>query len=58
MKRWNRDHFGNVKKLIKKMRLLVEVEKEAMSSSMNHQTRELKREITELIDEQDAVSKI
>lgn len=58
MKRWNRDHFGNVKKLIKKRRLLVEVEKEEMSSSMNHRTRELKREITELTDEQDAVSKI
>ena len=53
LKRWNQDHFGNVRKeLAKKRRLLVDVEKEAMRSGSYHQVRELKREIAELIDKE------
>ena len=51
LKRWNRDHFGNVRKeLAKKRRLLLDVEKEAMRSGLNHRVMELKREITEFKD--------
>ena len=51
LKMWNRDHFGNVRKeLAKKRRFLVDGEKEAMRSGLNHRVRELKREIIELID--------
>ena len=51
LKRWNRDHFGNVRKeLAKKRRLLLDAEKEAMRSGLNHRVMELKREITELKD--------
>ena len=51
LKRWSRDHFGNVRKgLAKKKRLLVEAKKEAMQSGLNHRVRELKNEINELIN--------
>lgn len=40
LKRWNRDHFGNVRKeLVKKRRLLVEAKKEAIQSGLNHRVR-------------------
>ena len=53
LKRWDRDHFGNVKReLAKKRKLLLEAEKEARRSGFNHRARELKREITELLDKE------
>ena len=54
LKRRNRDHFGNVRKELakKKIRLLVEFKKEEMRSGSNHRVKELKREITELIDKE------
>lgn len=37
LQRWNRDHFGNVRREIsKKRKLLVEVKKEAWRSRLNH----------------------
>lgn len=41
LKRWNQDHFGNVRKeLAKKRRFLVDAEKEAMRSGSNHRVRD------------------
>ena len=49
LKRWSRNHFGNVRKeLAKKRRLLVEAKKEAMQSGQNHRVRELKKEKNEV----------
>lgn len=53
LKRWDRDHFRNVRReLAKKRRLLVEAEKEARRTGINHCIRELKREISELIEKE------
>lgn len=51
MQRSNRDHFGNVRREIAKRRkLLIEAEKEAWRFGLNYRIRELKREISELMD--------
>ena len=53
LKRWNQNHFGNVKReLEKKRKLFVEVEREAMRTSLNFWIRELKIEFNELIDKE------
>ncbi|KAL0009461.1 hypothetical protein SO802_010963 [Lithocarpus litseifolius] len=53
LQRWNMDHFGNVRKeLAKKRKLLVEAKKEAWRSGVNHRIRELKREISKLMDKE------
>lgn len=53
LKRWSRDHIGNMRKeLAKKKRLLVEAKKEAMQSGLNHRVRELKKEINELTNKE------
>ena len=50
---WNRKHFGNVKRELKKKRkLLREAEEEAMRTGVSFQVRELKKEINELVDKE------
>lgn len=53
LKRWNRVHFGNVKReLEKKRNLLKAAKQEAIWTGHNFCVRILKREISELIDKE------
>ena len=53
LKKWERDHFGNIRNTLKKKRKeLTEAEKEAMRTGQNFKIQRLKQEITELMDKE------
>ena len=53
LKRWERDHFGNIRNTLKKKRKeLTEAEKEAMRTGQNFKIQRLMGEITELMDKE------
>ncbi|XP_023906573.1 uncharacterized protein LOC112018294 [Quercus suber] len=56
LKKWERDHFGNIRKTLKEKRKeLAEAEKEALSTGQNFQILELKKEITVLVDKENRI---
>ena len=53
LKKWERDHFGNIGNTLKEKRKeLAEAEKEAVRTGLNFRIQELKKEITELVDKE------
>ena len=53
LKRWERDHFGNIRNTLKEKRKeLAKVEKEAVRIGLNFRLHELKKEITDLVDKE------
>ena len=53
LKKWERDHFGNIRKSLKEKRKdLAEAEKEAMRTGQNFKIQQIKREITMLVDKE------
>ena len=53
LKRWERDHFGNIRKTLKEKRKeLVEAKKEALCTRRNFRIQELKKEIMVLVDKE------
>ena len=53
LKRWERDHFGNIRNTLKEKRKeLAKAEKEALRTGLNFRIQELKREITDLVDKE------
>ncbi|XP_030970704.1 uncharacterized protein LOC115991098 [Quercus lobata] len=53
LKRWERDHFGNIRNTLKEKRKeLAEAEKEALRIELNFRIQELKKEIMDLVDKE------
>ena len=51
--RWNRDHFGNVRKELEKKRVALKKAKEVvMRTGVNFEVRMLKQEIIDLMDKE------
>ena len=53
LKRWERDHFSNIRNTLKEKRKeLAKAKKEAMRTEQNFKVQKLKNEITELVDKE------
>ena len=53
LKKWERDHFGNIRNTLKEKRKeFVEAEKEAVHTGLNFWIQELKKEITNFVDKE------